>query len=168
MPDKKENQTKIDHGKTLLSWKFPEFLNYQRGKTWYVIATVVGAGLVIWSLATLNYLFAIVVVMVGVIVVAQGRRQPHDVVVQISEDGITVAQSFYRYKDIKSFWIVYDPPLIKKLFIDFKSAVRPTLTIQLENENPVNVRRILTKYIDEDIEKDEEPASDSISRLLKI
>ncbi|MFH0952366.1 MAG: hypothetical protein V1838_04225 [Patescibacteria group bacterium] len=166
-----EKETTIkpdDHGQILLSWQFPEYPIYNRGKRWLVTISAIGILLIIWSLFTNNFLFAIIVIIVGVILVAQSRRRPHKVTIQITEDGLGVGQSFYQYSDIKNFWFAYDPPLVKKLFIRFKTAIRPSLPIQLENENPVNIRRILKKYIDEDLEQETEPTSDSISRLMKI
>lgn len=160
--------TPADHGAILQSWHFPEYPSYQRGRRWYLIAIVIGAGLIIWSVATSNFLFGIIIVMTGVIFVTQSRRNAHNVVVQITEDGIVMGQSFYRYADIKNFWIVYEPPHIKKLYLSFKEPLRPLLAILLENENPVNVRRTLRRFLDEDLNEDTEPSSDSISRLLKI
>ena len=36
-----ENNTPADHGKTLASWKFPEFIKPERTASWYVLAFIV-------------------------------------------------------------------------------------------------------------------------------
>ncbi|MFC1663236.1 hypothetical protein ACFL04_03695 [Patescibacteria group bacterium] len=168
MPDEKSPSPQPDHGKVVLNWQFPEFPSYKRSQVWYISAAIVGAILVIWSIATNNYLFAIIIVMLGVIIIAQSRRKPHNVVVEITEDGVVLGNDFYQYRDIKNFYLVYEPPVTKKLFIIFKSSIRPSLPIQLENENPVKVRQALRQYIDEDLDKESEPTTDSLSRLMKI
>lgn len=169
MADQQEQKNNPnDHGEILHSWKFSEFPNYQRGRRWYLTATIIATVMVVWSLATSNYLFGIIIILTGVIVVAQSRRSPHDVVTQITEDGVVVGQNFYRFADTKNFWIVYDPPHIKKLYLRFKESLRPMLAVPLEDQNPVNIRRTLRRFLDEDLSEDSEPSSDSISRLLKI
>lgn len=157
-----------DHGAILHSWKFPEYPSYQRGRRWYLTTSIIGAALVIWAIATSNYLFGIIIILVGVIFVAQSRRPAHEVVTQITEDGIVMGQNFYRYADVKNFWIVYEPPHIKKVYFRFKESLRPLLALPLEDENPVNIRRSLRRFIDEDLNEDTEPSADSISRLFKI
>ena len=42
------------------------------------------------------------------------------------------------------------------------------LSIPLEKQNPIKIRKILLKYIDEDLDKDEESFSEILGRRLKI
>ncbi|KKU49315.1 MAG: hypothetical protein UX68_C0001G0063, partial [Parcubacteria group bacterium GW2011_GWA2_46_9] len=71
-------------------------------------------------------------------------------------------------KDLKSFWIIYEPPEVKMLYFDFKNAWRPRLPIPLQDENPIEVRRLLLKYLEEDLSRESEPTSDALSRLLRL
>ncbi|MDZ7797987.1 MAG: hypothetical protein U5L76_00115 [Patescibacteria group bacterium] len=157
-----------DRGKTLLSWDFSEYDIPNRGKLWYVSTLLISAAILVWSIFTGNYLFTLVIILVGIIFVFQNRKKPKILECRIKEDGIETGTSFYDYNDIKKFWIVYRPPETKVLYIDFKSSLKPTLPISLEKQNPLEVRKVLKKYIEEDLEKEEEPASDQISRSLKI
>jgi len=157
-----------DRGKTLLSWKFTEYDIPNRGKLWYISTLIISAAILIWSIMTANYLFTLVIILVGIIFIFQNRKKPQILECRIKEDGLEVGTSFYDYDDIKKFWIVYRPPETKSLYIDFKGSLKPTLPISLEKQNPLEVRKILKKYIEEDLEKEEEPASDQISRSLKI
>ena len=164
-----ETTTKTpNQGKTLQSWPFSEFNPLKRGRKWYIWAIVISLAVLIWSLATANYLFALIIIIIAIIFIFQNRRPGQLIECRLKERGIEIGRNFYAYTDIKNFWIVYRPPEVKAIFIDFKSALRPTLSIPLEKENPLKVREILKKYIEEDLEKEEEPSADSIARTFKL
>ena len=167
MPENKPKEN-IDHGKLLISWPIPEFSRHSRGKTWYTWSSLIIIGLLIWAVATANYLFAIITILIAIIFIFQNRRSPGLIECRIMEDGLEMGHSFYAFRDIREFWLIYQPPEVKMLYVEFKGTLRPTLTVPLENQNPLKIREILKKYIDENLEKEEEPTSDTISRSLKI
>jgi hypothetical protein len=86
----------------------------------------------------------------------------------IREDGLEIGRNFYSYRDLNNFWIIYQPPEVKKIYVSFKSRIAAPLVISLENQNPLKIRKTLLEYLPEDLEKEEEPASDSLSRTFKI
>ena len=96
------------------------------------------------------------------------RKDPSEVQILILEDGMIIGEKFIEYKEIKEFYIVYQPPTIKNLYIQPKNQLKPRIAIPLEKQNPVEIRELLLKYIDENLEKEEIPTSESISRLLKL
>ncbi|MBI4414887.1 MAG: hypothetical protein HY566_01455, partial [Candidatus Kerfeldbacteria bacterium] len=75
---------------------------------------------------------------------------------------------FYSYKDLATFWVVYEPPEVKRLFFTFKSSIRPHLAVPIEDQNPVAIRKTLQRYITEDLEREGEPATDALGRALKL
>ncbi|MCH7492666.1 hypothetical protein IID19_03715, partial [Patescibacteria group bacterium] len=62
----------------------------------------------------------------------------------------------------------YEPPEVKNLYFDFKTGIRPSISISLESQNPVNIRKKLLEYLEEDTEKENESFSDGLSRMLKL
>jgi hypothetical protein len=171
-----------NHGKTLIEWKFPEFIKPKRTKAWYFWAILIGGGLFIWAIITFNLLFALIILMSAIILLLHGKREPQELEFKITEDGFVIAsldwkerrgnpvvnERFYLYKKIKSFYIIYEPPQVKNLYFQFKSGLRPRLSIPLENQSPLKVRKILLKYLEEDLEKDSEPFSEQLGRILKL
>lgn len=156
-------------GKTLIKWETAEYPKYSRGKAWYVVALVIGLLLLAYALIITNFLFAIIVLIFGIIVALQGKRGPDTVQVEITETGLAFGDRFMPYQDIDRFAIVYDPPEVKHVYFEFKSGVRPRLGICLEDQNPVKVREVLdSSNVREDAEWTEEPATDTLARLLKI
>jgi len=163
-----QKEQSTDHGKRFASWTFPEFPDHKRKKNWYIIASVILLGFIVYGIASANYLFAIFFALAGFIYAIQIQRKPRIVTFSITEDGIEVHETFYAYKNLDKFWIVYEPPEIKTLYFTFTSKVRPSLSIPLESQNPLVIREILLRYLKEDLERDDELFSDALQRKLKL
>lgn len=163
MVDKIQN-----HGKTLIKWHFPEFEQPERSTSWYIVLFIIFAALLIYSIVTLNFLFAIIIVMVVVILFLHQRKDPIELEIKITEAGVEIGNKFYVYKELDKFFIIYEPPEISNLYIEFKSNLKPDLSIPLREQNPIKVRDILIDFLAEDIDKEEEPTSDFLTRWLKF
>lgn len=164
-----EKQTKDNNrGETFFSWEFPEYIKYKRTKWWYLGAGLLGGLLIIYAIVAENFLFALIIVMVGIIIFLYEAKEPLVVKFKITEDGLELGENFFMWKEIKNFWVIYEPPKIKNLYVDFKNIFRPRISVPLIGQSPIKIREKLLEYIDEDIEKEEEPVSDSIGRMFKL
>lgn len=158
----------MDEKEPLLSWTFPEFTPHERGRGWYIgflLSVGVLSGIAFWSK---NYTFIAVIILAAFILILRFRKQPIDIPIVITEKGVTVGGRNYEWSELKEFWIVYKPPHIKQLYLNFKRPIRPEMNIGLVNQNPLKVREILREYLLENIEREEEPASEILSRYFKI
>ena len=106
--------------------------------------------------------------MAAIVFYLNYRREPDQVIFKITEDGVESDGRFFSYDQMKSYFIIYRPPEIMYLFIEFKSITKPRLNIPLLNQNPLQIRRILAEYIQEDLEKEDEPLSNYLTRILKL
>ena len=86
----------------------------------------------------------------------------------ITEDGIFIGNKFIDYEDLRSFYIIYYPPEIKNLYFETKSIIKQRIAIPLEGQDPVYIRELLLEYLDEDLEKEEIPTSESITNILRF
>ena len=157
-----------DYGEVLAAWEFPEYTKIKRNKSWYIFFVIITISVLIYSYFTENPLFAIIIILFTVIYTIIERKEPREAQIIILEDGIIIDNKFIDYKEIKNFYIIYHPPTIKNLYLQPKNQLKPRLALPLEKQNPVEIREILLKYIDEDLEKEEIPTSEGISRLLKL
>ncbi len=114
-----------------------------------------------------NYFF-VLLLLLFVLVFHLVWRQPHSVRCEISEDGVSVGATFYPYRELKRFWILYQPPEVKTLYLEFANLFKPRLPLSLMDQNPVAIRHALLDYLPEDLHRDEEPVLDQISRMLKL
>lgn len=150
------------------SWSIVEYPHHERGFWWYVVAALVGGALIVYALLTQNIMFAFIVIIFALILFILSRVPPRSVVVVINDEGIMVGSRKYRWKDIKTFWMVYEPPEVKNVYFEFDAGFHSRLGLALDDIDPVPLRAFLLQYILEDTEKTEEPWSDWLGRMLKI
>jgi hypothetical protein len=148
-------------------WTIPAYPHYERGTLWYVVTGIVSGIILVIAFLTYNFLLAVIIVMVGVVMVIQGGVKPPSIEVEVTPLGIRRGSHYFPYASIDHFWIVYDPP-IKSLHFNTPRSIFPMIHIPIDGQNPVELRVFLKKHLREDIERDSEPVMDTISRILKI
>lgn len=151
-----------------ISWSVVEHPHRDRGFWWYVVATLVGAAMIVYALITGNIMFAFIIIIFAIILFILSRIPPKSIVVVLAPEGVTIGANQYTWKTVKHFWIVYDPPEVKSLYFEFGAGFRPRLLVGLDDMDPVAIRAFLLQYIPEDETKEEEPWMDWLSRMLKI
>lgn len=157
-----------NHGKILVKWHFPESEKPERPVSWYIVSFIISILLLLYSVITANFLFAVIIVMVIVILLLNQRKDIIEIDIEITGAGIEVGEKFYPYKDLSKFFIIYEPPTISNLYFEFKSKLKPALSIPLKKQNPVKIRDILIQFLEENIDMEEEPTSDFLTRWLKF
>ena len=153
---------------TLASWSFPEYTKPNRDFVWYLIVLIVVAGLLAYSVFSLNYLFTVFIILAGVVLILRHKNKPLRIKCQIKPAGISLGKKFYAYSDLDSFWLIYQPPAVKSLYFSFKSKVKMRLSVPLGSQNPIKIREILLKFLPEDLTKEEEPISETLARAAKL
>lgn len=163
----KAEYAQIDQGEEILSWQAEDISVRRRGLWWYVFASVAAAGLLIYAIRERNFLFAFIVIMFAIIFATHHIRSAAEVRFAITDLGLRIGSRFFPWRDIEEFWIAYEPPAVKTLYVEF-SGLRPRLPIPLEDADPNQVREVLRQFIAENSSKHEEPISDWVARVLKI
>lgn len=149
----------------LIQWQAKEFQQVSRPQQWYILFALIGVALVIYAFITANYLFALIVVVLAVVLNSFFHKKPKKLTVAITSEGVTVNNNFYPYgDDLASFWILYDPPHLKTLNFSRTSSVRSNLSLEIEDQNPMKIREILLNYLPEDIEQEEHPVDTTFRR----
>ena len=168
--EEKDEQIKLPRGRYGL-----EYLDWDssgdrihRGSLWYLIAAITGVSLLIYATVSANFLFALILLMFGLITYLSSVDTSGGVHVVITEEGVVVGSVLHAYKDIEHFWFAYEPPLVKNLYLDLKSPWVPRVVIHLDETNPNEVRELLEMYVVEDLTQDEEPLMEGIARVLKL
>jgi hypothetical protein len=149
-------------------WEAPDREERQRGPRWYLIMSAIALAFVVYAVATGNFLFAFIVLLVAIILVLAGNQAPENVLIQIGKNGVVVDGKLYEFKDLNKFAIIYHPPETKVLYIESKKLYQPRIRIELQEQNPLAIRTHLKGYMDEDLDLQEEHVSDIVERLLKI
>lgn len=152
----------------LINWTFPELQAPERSKSWYVWASLISLVLLFIAVMTGNFLFGLLIILIAIVLFAHHHKDIEEIEFGITDEGLQIDDKFFDFRDLKHFWIIYEPPVVKNLYFEFKSSTRPRITIPLRDINPVKVRKILLEYMEEDLSRETEPLSESLGRRLKI
>jgi len=165
----KKNKKNQDANKQELQWKVKEYEKHQHSRNWYIIAGIIATALLVYAIWTHNYFFALIIIISAFLLVFNDQEEPGELDVYLKNNGINVGKKFYEYNDFANFYIIYRPgENIKNLYFVFKNPVSPRLSINLDKMNPLTVRNHLTKYLKEDLEKENIPLSEGLAKILKL
>ncbi len=164
-----------------LHWQVPEYRVPQRSRAWYLVAAAFLAICVFFSFFTIsgwriaflgynsNFLFVLIIIMAAAIMYINESREPAMIDFELGPEGIKIGNKFYDYDDLKNFCVLYKPKQsIKNLYFEFKTSTRPRLSIPLRRMDALNVRNFLVRYLDEDLERNNAPLSEQLTKLLKL
>ena len=163
-----EDHETIHVGDRLVSWEVDEYMRHTRSRRWYILSSILGAALIIFAIATSNFLFAVIILMIGVITLITTFTEPERINVIVTTTGIVVGDAYYDYQAIRDFSLAYEPPDVKHLYVDFNDLWKPLLAIPLEHVDPNSVREELLPYVIENLERTEERLTDAVRRVYKF
>jgi hypothetical protein len=162
------NKAEANTGGVVFDWEVNEYEKHERNKRWYVITAVIGVALLLYSVISGNYLFALIVVLFGIILFLQDMQQPMQVSFTITETGIVVGNTYYPFKEITNYWMIYNPPEVKNIYFSTSSLLKHRLQVPLLDNDPRPIREYLNQFLVEDLDQEEEPLSDRLGRMFKL
>lgn len=151
----------------IISWIAPEFLRYERGKIWKIVMIAAGISAITLGIINQAWTFSLAIIAFVSVYYILNREAPKEVKITISDVGIKIGERRYPYGKIKAFWIIYDPPYSTTLTIRVSGDLLLDITIQLNGQNPAQIREVLLSKIPE-MEGKTEPMTDIVSRLFKL
>lgn len=152
-----------------ISWEVPEIEAHERTRNWYIIAAVIGVLLLVYAVITGNFLFGGIVIIAALVIILTDGKEPQKVRISLTDDGVEVGRKFFDYDEIKDFSIIYKPKMgVKNLYFEFKTVVKPRLSIPLLDRDPLVIREKLLKYLQEDLERIDQPLSEGLAKMFKL
>jgi len=152
-----------------INWQIPEYEKHERGKRWYIFSTIASLLLLLYSFLSGNFLFAVIIIVVAIVIILHDGQEPQQIRVNLTDEGVEVGRKFYDYDEFKDFSVVYKPRQgVKNLYFEFKSSIRPRLSIPLQKMDPLKIREYLLKYLSEDLERIDQPLSEGLAKLFKL
>lgn len=159
---------KDKYGEIIISWKAPEFQKVKRGKYWIFSISFFAILLLSFSIWQGTYPFAIVIILFGIIYFLTHNHEPKIIDIGLTNNGVIFGDRFYSHSEISNFWILFDPSQnLKKLHILVNKELVKNITIELDNQDPSEIRSFLSIHIPE-IENKTEGFLDKMIRTLKL
>jgi len=162
------NKEDINFGEVLFGWEINEYEQHERDKRWYILMGVLSFFLLLYAVLTANYLFALVLVLFGVILFLQDMKEPVRLPFAITETGIILGNRYYSFSELQNFWIIYDPPMVKNLYFSTNNVLKHRLSVPLMDSDPIPIRDYLLEFLEENLEEEEEPLSEKLARNFKL
>lgn len=156
-----------DIGEVYLHWSFPEYVKIDRTRNWYIGAIIVTVALLIYSILTINFLFAVIILLSIFIIILRHYQNPRQIEIKIAETGIVLDGMYFAYPELKSFWFNYNPPEVKLLYLKLRQRDK-VFSIPLQNINPLKVRDILNEYIEENLTYQPTETVDLWSKIMRF
>ena len=168
MPDNQTNDSQAQVSQVVFSWSHQDYVLYHKDIRWYVFSIIILVSAVAWSFWQQNYLFGVFLIMFYLVVLLYENRPPETIDFVITPIGIKTGKKFYYWRLIDHFFIIYRAQGIKNLYIEFKNPLSGRLVIPLDGQNAVAIRDYLLKFLKEDLEREAEPISEQLRRMLKL
>lgn len=153
--------------KALVTWRAPEYTRHEKSWLWFVIAALILAALVVYGLETDGWTFSVALIVFAGTYYLFYRHEPPMVEIKISKFGVKIGHHIFPYGNLKNFWIVYEPPLVKKLYLRMSSKFQPDVFVDLRDADPAAIRKVLKEHLKEK-DTPHEPFSDILVRLFRL
>ncbi len=147
-------------------WEAPSFYHNPQKKYLAIVVTVLflGAGALIFY--NKDILMAIFLILSSLVIILYANKQPTISRVVVSQAGVTIDDKAYNYRDLRSFWLDFDPHGLKELSLEPKKWYLPYIKISIENQGPVELRSLMVKFIAE--KEHEKSLVDLISKKIGL
>lgn len=149
-----------------ISWEAASFyFNPQkRYLSLTVIALVTGGGGILFFRG--DMLTSIFLLLSSLVLILYSTRRPEMSKISINQRGIAIGETMYYYKELRSFWIHYDPGSLKELSLEAKKWYMPYVKVSIENKNPLVIRSLLMNFLQE--KEHEHSLVDILSRKIGL
>lgn len=117
-----------------VEWQAPEYVHHDKGTLWFVglgIVTIVGAAL---AFIFGQWLFAVLIVVMGLALGVLAKRPPRDVHYLITNDSVTIGGKVFRFNQFKSFGILNEGDIYAGLLRPAKRFM-PSVTVYFRHED---------------------------------
>ena len=165
----KETKPQAAFDQALISWSAPQYVRYHRGPLWYGIAGVLNLLLLgyAWFIAH-SWTMLVLFIVVPVVYTMELRKKPKEVPVVISAYGIRFGDLRFAYSNIRSFWVLHEPPFEDELTLSTSQRLHPKVVIPLKKGVDVTLlRNSLVTQIPE-LEGQKKSLLDLVIRLLRL
>jgi hypothetical protein len=153
--------------KVVLNWEAPSFQKNERTMKWYLGAGLLIAALIGYSAWQRDWFIIIITIIVSAVSFWYLHTiHPTNIKYRITPIGIYLDERFYPFSEMHSFWMVYNES-VKNIYIAFRKKYLPTLTINVENVDPIILKGYLLKKLPEQ-EGRSESLVDKLTRLLGL
>jgi hypothetical protein len=153
-------------GPEVISWTASEYIEHNRGKSWYMLLTL---GTIVLAAAiyllTKDLFAAIITLILGIIVASVAHRKPNAINYQLSSDGLKAGDRFHNFNEYRSFAIVHEGQLGSLMLIPLKKFTAP-VSMYIEGDDEESIIALLGEHLP--MEERTADKVDTLTRRLRF
>ena len=149
-----------------ISWEAPSFYYNPQKRYLSLVTMALMAGAVALLIFKYDTLTSIFLILASLVLLLYGKQKPTISKITVNQSGILIGDIMYYYKDLKSFWIEYNPGGPKELSLESAKWYMPYVKVMLNEQNPVEVRSLVINFVPE--KEHENSLVDQIGRRLGL
>jgi len=134
--------------KTYLSWEASEFRHYPKNFAWYITMGVIVLLILVFEVLQKDFFGAISLGVIAIFIIIFAMHRPKQIKISLSSEGIHIERSFIPYAQMKYFWVVNNETH-KTLNIETTAYINRTILVELENQDPDEVREVMLQEVPE-------------------
>ena len=161
-PVKREETKSSPH----FEWQAPSFYYNPQKKYLALVVIALMAGAVALLFFDRDMLLAIFLMLSSLVLVLYTNKKPDMSKISVDQTGISINDRVYYYKELKSFWIDYNPHGPKELSLEARKWYLPHIKVSLEQEDPIELRSLMINFVPERVH--EQSLVDFIARKLGL
>lgn len=153
-------------GDEILSWVGVDHSSREKTPEWYWVLAIFVFAFVSIGVVFSNFILSLLAITSGAALALIGSRPPFEVHAAITNEGVVVGGKLYRFEDLQSFWVFYEPPYHKELSLRSKHTFSSHVRVPLGDMNPALVHETLMPFLKE--VREEESLVDIIARRIGL
>lgn len=149
-----------------IRWSGYEFEYKEKTADWFWAVGIIVVSLAAISIIYDNPLFGVFIIIAGVMLLLNARKEPQLLDYELTEKGLVINDKTYPHAEFRSFWVSGSKSAPPKLLLHTEKWANPVLIITIETDyvDADRVRDFLLDYIPE--EKIEESLSMKFMEFL--
>ena len=136
-----------------ISWQAPEFRHYQKNYAWYVTFIAVSILIIGYFALDKDFFASICLTIMAGLIIFFAAQTPEEINIELNSRHIRFGNLMYSYQQIQHFWIV-NTPHHKTLNLRTTASLNNIVILELEQQDPDEIRDYLLAYIPEHEETD--------------
>lgn len=149
-----------------ISWEAPSFYYNPQKRYLSLLIAALLAGAVALLMFRRDALTSVFLMLSSLVLLLYSNQKPTTSKITVNQAGVLVDDMMYYYKDLKSFWIEYNPGGPKELSIESKKWYLPYVKVLLNEQNPLELRSLMVSFLPE--KEHENSLADHVGRRLGL
>ena len=147
-------------------WEAPSFYYNPQKKYLALVVIALMAGATALLFYDQDTLLAIFLMLSSLVLVLYANKKPDVYKIKVGQAGVSIGNRMYYYKELKSFWLDYNPHGPKELSLEARKWYLPHIKVSIEKEDPLELRSLMINFVPEKMH--EKSLVDLIARKLGL